>query len=206
MKFDWEKFKKEKIAVSFENEDEVYDFANEATKNGITNVNYCVEIWISINEKNHNKIVVFDCIDDTISNGGYILDWGSSNSVYYDNFTIVKWEKQNEEFYPKLKEGMIIEIGDKQEPLWYIRRVKEELIATNNKGWFDLKSYDNNLMDKTLPKFNIVKIYKSNSHTLNNLFSKENLVLIWERKEEAEEMTLDEICKALGKKIKIKED
>ena len=197
MKFDWEKFKKEKIAVSFENEDEVYDFANEATKNGIINVDFCVAIWIkfSLNGK-----VVFECTD------GNILDWGYSNSVYYNNFTIVKWVKQNKELYPELKEGMIVEIADESDPFWYIRKVKEELIATNDNEWFDLKSYDNNLMDKTLPKFNIVKIYKSNSHTLNNLFSKENLVLIWERKEEAEEMTLDEICKALGKKIKIKED
>lgn len=64
MKFDWEKFKKEKIAVSFENENDVYDFAYQATQHGI---------WIKFNGE-----VVFECIDDNI------LDWGSSNSVYYD--------------------------------------------------------------------------------------------------------------------------
>lgn len=200
MKFDWEKFKKEKIAVRFDNEDELHNFANEATKNGIINVNYCV------NKRSRNNDVVFDCAKDELSNSGYILDWGYLNSVYYNNFTIVKWVKQNEELYPELKEGMIIEIADKSDPFWYIRKVSGELIATNENTWFKLDTYNNDLTNKWLPELNIVKIYESGSHTLEGLFNKENLVLIWERKEEIEEMTLEEICKALGKKIKIKED
>ena len=161
------------------------------------NVDCCVANWIKFNGK-----IVFECIDDGI----LILDWGDYNSVYYNSFTIIKWVKQNEELYPKLKEGMVIEIADKQDPLWYVRRIKGDLIATNDKEWFDLNYYNDNLMDKKFPRFNIVRIYESNSYILNKLFSKENLVLIWERKEEVEEMTLEEICKALGKKIKIKED
>lgn len=199
MEFDWEKFKKEKIVVSFKNKDEVYDFAHQATEHGILNVDCCVANWIKFNGE-----IVFECIDDDI----LILDWGCSNAVYYDNFTIIKWVKQNEELYPKLKEGMVIEIADKLSPFWYIRKVSGELVATNGGKWFKLKNYNNDLTDKKLPEFDVVKIYESNSPTLKDLFNEENLVLIWERtkEEEVEEMTIEDICKALGKKIKIKED
>ena len=40
---------------------------------------------------------------------------------------------------------------------------------------------------------------------MENLFEDGYLKLIWKR-EPAEEMTLKEVCEALGKKIKIKED
>ena len=197
MKFDWEKFKNENIAVSFDRKEDVYDFAHEATRNGFIDIDCCVKNWIKIidNGLADEVTVVFECIENNA------LVWGISSSKYYDNFIIIKWVA-----YPELKEGMIIEIADKQDPLWYVRRVNGVLIATNDEQWFDLDYYDDNLMDKKFPNFNIVRIYESNSYTLNNLFSKENLVLIWERKEEVEEMTLEEICKALGKKIKIKED
>ena len=198
MKFDWEKFKSKNIAVSFDRKEDVYDFAHEATRNGIVNAEDYVEKWIRLVNTgfvNNGETIVFHYFDNDF------LDWGVSSSEYYNNFTIVKWV-----VYPKLEEGMIIEVADEQDPFWYIRKVKEELIATNNKEWFYLKYYDDNLMNKVCSSLNIMKIYKSNSFTLNGLFSKENLVLIWERKEEVEEMTLEEICKALGKKIKIKED
>ena len=40
---------------------------------------------------------------------------------------------------------------------------------------------------------------------MGTLFADSNLELIWER-DTAEEMTLKEVCEALGKKSKIKED
>ena len=72
-------------------------------------------------------------------------------------------------------------------------------------------AYDNelyylkNLEDLQLKELDIMEIYDTDSVNMENLFADDDLRLIWER-EPAEEMTLKEVCEALGKKIKIKED
>jgi hypothetical protein len=56
---------------------------------------------------------------------------------------------------------------------------------------------------------NKVYCHKKGEHachiTLTNMFGDDDITLIWERKEKPEpvEMTIEEICKALGKEIKI---
>lgn len=62
-----------------------------------------------------------------------------------------------------------------------------------------------------VPNHDIIAIYKMSCNTLGYLFDddeeefQEQAKVIWER-EEIEFMTLEQVCKELGKKIKIKED
>lgn len=78
-------------------------------------------------------------------------------------------------------------------------RYNEELHYYNSATRFPVSNLD------------IIAIYKMSCNTLGYLFDddedyfKEQAKLIWER-EEIEFMTLEQVCKELGKKIKIKED
>lgn len=48
----------------------------------------------------------------------------------------------------------------------------------------------------------IIEIYKTDGHTISELFDDDNLTLVWKR-EEVKEITLSEIEKELGYKVKI---
>lgn len=78
--------------------------------------------------------------------------------------------------------------------------------------WNDFDHYDDNLLcqNRDVQCCDIKRVYRVKTSTLRGLreiFLLENLDLIWERHEESEpeaqEMTLDEIEKELGRKIKI---
>ena len=70
--------------------------------------------------------------------------------------------------------------------------------------WTDLAHYDSNLTHEDSSELDIVRVYSSRVYALNTLDK-----LLWER-EEAEitskqivDMTMEEVCEALGKKIRI---
>lgn len=197
IKFDLKQFKDGKLVVWCDTSKKFYEFLHKLIDIGVMQTDDVD--FMSWNDEKEDTCVLYD--GEVLY--GNRLRYECKNDTEVVDYCILSFE-DNGTF--KLKEGMIIEIDDKQDPFWYIRKVKGELIATNDKEWFYLKCYNDKLMNEMIPSLNIVKVYESNSYTLNNLFSKENLVLIWERKEKVEEMTLEEICKALGKKIKIKED
>lgn len=101
-----------------------------------------------------------------------------------------------------LKIGMIVEIniGNKY------------LVMDNNKllskyGWMNLTSYNNDLEFETIiskdEDWDIVRVFRSHAHRLPELFQNDKLELIWER-QKVKEMTLAEIEKELGYKIKLK--
>ena len=108
---------------------------------------------------------------------------------------------------------MVIKTRDGQK--FYIRNHwRYGLIASSKKVWVTCNGYDNellyyfkNLKDQKLElkELDIMEIYDTNAVNMENLFEDSDLKLIWER-EPTEEMTLKEVCEALGKKIKIKED
>ena len=132
----------------------------------------------------------------------YEFNDGYRGSVmnYIDrNFTILEWSDFTTEFTKAdLKDGMIVECANGKRYL----ALGDNLI--NGSGFLEIKDYNNDLKSDINPhKWNINKVYKVEAHHINGIFNNNNLTLIWERKEEPEEMTLEEVCKALGKEIKI---
>lgn len=70
-------------------------------------------------------------------------------------------------------------------------------------GGAGINAFDDDLIFKSKYKdFDIMRIFKSKSITLNDFFAHSNLNLVWER-EEPKEMTLEEVEKELGYQIMI---
>ena len=124
---------------------------------------------------------------------------------YYEEngYTILEWSDFTTEFTKAdLKDGMVVELANGNKYL-----VLGEVML-NNTGSFKIERFDDNLELKGYdPKvWAINKAYSIKyACWLQGIFDDDNLTLIWERKEEPKpvEMTLEEVCKALGKEIKI---
>lgn len=131
----------------------------------------------------------------------YEFNDGYRGSVvnYIDrNYTILEWSDFTTEFTKAdLKDGMVVEYakGDRRMVL------DERIIGPSTQA--NLDDFTKDLKSVNDPKFNIVRVYKSHADRLGSLCKDAYLTLIWERKEEPVEMTIEEICKALGKEIKI---
>lgn len=110
-----------------------------------------------------------------------------------------------------IKDGMVVETADLQRYLVMTKDGKR--ILTNINVWLKLDNYDKELQFHNpttylpVPHWNINTIYKMKGNTLTDLFNEnaDDYEIVWER-EEIEFMTLEQVCKELGKKIKIKED
>ena len=98
-----------------------------------------------------------------------------------------------------LKDGMVIEnrggtmlllIGD---------------VLMNNNQYIGSTNIQDDLTHKMFRNLDIVKVYTTNGTTFSTILNESNLTLIWERKEEPKhkEMTVEEIEKELGYKIKV---
>ena len=139
-----------------------------------------------------------DCGEYTyyvFNNGTYI----SIHDVCKGNYTILEWSDFTTEFTKAdLKNGMIVEYNNGNRRLV----LGDKLISDKGTAFVSELNEDLILSDSTLA---INKVYKSNPWFLNEIFDDASLTLIWERKSKPEpvEMTLAEVCKALGKEIKI---
>lgn len=184
--FDWGLFKKGNIAVLCNTRKKNDEFLREAA-------NHDIEVY-----DNYERYLEHTCYRcDNYNSLMYCSE------LYYElnGFTIIEWNE-----FPNLKEGMVIKTRNGQK--FYIRNhCQYGLIASGEKTWIKCNAYDNelNLEDQELKEFDIMEIYDTDAVTIETLFEDSDLKLIWER-EPAEEMTLKEVCEALGKKIKIKED
>lgn len=111
-----------------------------------------------------------------------------------------------------LRSGMIVELRNGEREiviLNYCGKGRDVLAGLQNNDkfvnlWTDLAHYDFNLLHDYSSELDIVRVYSSCVYALNELDE-----LLWER-EEAEttskqivDMTMEEVCKALGKKIRI---
>lgn len=104
-----------------------------------------------------------------------------------------------------LKTGMVVEYRNGS------RRVVFEDRLLGNKAYCRLNQFEETLLIiGSCHDLDIMKVYRPNKkcvYELEDIFDDTNLNLIWERQEEsepeAEEMTLAEIEKELGRKIKI---
>ena len=184
--FDWDLFKTGSIVVLCNTREKNNEFLREAT-------NHNIEVY-----NNYDSYLEHTCYRCDNYN---VLMYGSELYCELNGFTIIEWNE-----FPNLKEGMVIKTRNGQK--FYIRNhYQYGLIASSEKRWIKCSGYDNELYlkDQELKEFDIMEIYDTDAVTIETLFEDSDLTLIWER-EPAEEMTLKEVCEALGKKIKIKED
>lgn len=99
-----------------------------------------------------------------------------------------------------LKTGMVVEIRRGKTALVLLDTQNGDVVSGPNL-WGSLKDYNKNFENKYGDKeYDIVKVYQPQNN--NSYYSFEDLTLIWER-DESTEMTMEEVCKALGKQIKI---
>lgn len=183
MKFNWEDFKNNKIAVHCKTEEEAKEFIKQCYKHGIK-WRYCNEN--DTNWENVNKEIYYEC------DGEYI---------YYEKLNKIPVVKYKEDSKMELKEGMIVECRNGNRYL--LRKRNSELICSNFDGWFTA-TYNEKLNENGyyVENFDIMKIYESRANVLRNLFDDKYLTCIWERKE-PKKMTLAQISEALGYEVEV---
>lgn len=122
---------------------------------------------------------------------------------YYEKagYTILEWSDFTTEFTKAdLKDGMVVELANGNKYFILNNRILDDY------GYLSLSEYNANLeyRDDKSHKYTIKKVYKVDAYDIDVLDDNYH-TLIWERKEKPKpvEMTIEEICKALGKEIKI---
>lgn len=95
----------------------------------------------------------------------------------------------------ELKDGMICELRNGSLYIW-LNGMPRSFSGHLTGIGMDLKNEDG------YKEFDIINVYKTNGKTLNKMLDRENLTLIWERKE-PKEMTLADIERELGYPVKI---
>jgi hypothetical protein len=105
-----------------------------------------------------------------------------------------------------LKDGMVVEYrnGDR------CVVINGYFMKPTGYGWMPINDYDDELHFKgglSLDRaYDIVKVYSSKAKNMPDYCDASKLTLIWERKEEHKEMTVEEIEEKLGYKIKVVAD
>lgn len=128
--------------------------------------------------------------------------WGSKDYAKADGYTILEWSDfMNKEFTKAdLKTGDVIQrkSGDVEIV------IKELGVLLRQKEWNRLDDINEDLTHSYLAGEDIIAVRrpKMPSDCQFSAFKEERGTLVYERKE-VEEMTLAEVCKLLGKEIKI---
>ena len=117
------------------------------------------------------------------------LDWAWNDAMVE---LVVEFTKAD------LKPGMVVEYMDGQ------RRIvlNDCFMNPNKKGYLDFSDFSDDLISRMADYTTIKKVYLSRSKNLSTYCDIKYLTLIWER-EEVKEMTVAEIEKQLGYKVKI---
>ncbi len=168
-----------------------------------------------------NFCAYLDSVGRTWCSGGHYTDGNNydryrENIVYYfnegtycdisdareRNYTILEWEDFMNNTFTKadLQTGDVILRRDGTTEIY-----NGELgMFITKDGWNDLAHERNDLTDSISSEFDIVAVRRPRNKfdCVFDAFVKERGELVYERKE-VEEMTLAEICKILGKEIKI---
>lgn len=183
MKFDINNYKG-KYVMHCKTLEEAKEFCNYINSLGVTD---------------YNALISFNMYSGGICYNFNQGTHATKNHYKNNDFTILEWSDFTTEFTKAdLKDGMIVECANGKRYL----ALGDKLI--NGSGFLEIKDYNSDLKSDINPhKWNINKVYKVDACHINGIFNNNNLTLIWERKEEPVEMTLEEVCKALGKEIKI---
>lgn len=127
-----------------------------------------------------------------------VKDYPGCNYVWFEDELELVEEKEKPFTKADLRDGMVVEYKDGNRRLVvgdaFIGRNSYTLIAEFTD---DLKCHNG------FPMMEIVKVYTSSHKGFDKIFKDLYLTLIWERKDEAKEMTVAEIEKQLGYKVKI---
>lgn len=120
----------------------------------------------------------------------------------FNNITILEWDNyMNKEFTKSdLKDGMVVELRN---GIKYIK-IGEKLLR--NKNSISFRNYTKDMQNLLLEKLDIVCIYKIDSLKtcfISDIFNKENLIPIWRKEEKVIEVTMEELEKRYGCKVKI---
>lgn len=129
--------------------------------------------------------------------------WSSEKYARETGYTILEWEDFMKHTFTKadLKTGDVVKRrnGD-------VEIVNRELgmFIRSDSGWNDLDVINDDLSHSIGTKYDIIAVRRPNakSHCSFYAFECEWGNLVYERKE-VEEMTLEQVCKLLGKEIKI---
>ena len=143
-------------------------------------------------------------IHTIVGDSGYLGNWrldGLNCSWSDDMLEAYEFTKAD------LKDGMVVEFRNNPR-CPYMMVVGDELRGPN--GWCDLADYNDDLkcvsiFKSTSNDLTIDKVYTSNAKRLDATFNPKYFELVWDRPCEIEyiEMTVEEIEKQLGHKIKV---
>lgn len=192
--FDWNDFKNNKIAVRCINEDVARDFVNKCFDNNLKwyvesnnlnkKINYDYGCKTTYSFEGHN---LYRTYDDWYKESDYtIFEWSDFINT---NNTYKEFTKQD------LKDGMVVELNNGQ-----LRFLFNESLINKN-GYIPFDEYFNNKLiynNNPIDNYTIKRIYKTKGKYFSNFFDAHELELIWERKEEPKEMTVEEIEKRIG--------
>lgn len=196
-KFDWKKFRNEKIAVHCKTEEEAKDFCKKMHEQGMK--------WNGdgnsfLGETKYRTFQEKTCYSGT---GCYCpYDYYKENK-----YTILEWSDYMRKEFTKsdLKDGMVIE--ERTGERWAVYGNK----MLTNFDWNSLDEYSDDLREIKYKKteYDIVKVFTVKCEKLaciGDVFKDENLELIWERTE-TKRMTAEEIRQKLeeltGDKIEV---
>ena len=185
-KFNWDEFKNEenKIAVHCKTEEEAVDFCKQMHGQGMK--------WC--NGESYLKNTIYDMFNERTcyyGDGKYSsLDFAENN-----NYKILEWSDYMQEEFTKadLKDGMVVEQRDGNMYL-VLAGMAVRKAECNNIGGFD-----DDLKWEGYAGGDIIRIYSIIPESLGSIeevFIKSNLELIWERKE-PKKMTIEEMRKKL---------
>lgn len=195
--FTWEDFKKYKCCVHCKTSEEAQKFVKLASKQGMK------WAYSRADETNWDiyKAYTYYTHEDNLMYGSICENYcGLPVFDFSDIYCPINL----------IKDGMVVETADLQR---YLVMTKDgQRILTNINVWLKLDNYNKDLQFHNptthlpVPHWNINTIYKMKGSTLSDLLENaDDCEIMWER-EEIEFMTLEQVCKELGKKIKIKED
>jgi hypothetical protein len=129
------------------------------------------------------------------ANWPYVLSGNASNFNWSDNELELIFTKSD------LKDGMVVEYRHG----WMELVLGEKTV--DDRGSHSLCNFDDELINKDSRESDIMRVYTVNGDItgIGCIFDRACLTLIWERKEEPKhkEMTVEEIEKELGYKIKV---
>ncbi|WP_378962147.1 hypothetical protein [Mediterraneibacter gnavus] len=183
--FDWESFKEGKIVVHCKTKKEAEDFCLQMNEQGMA--------WSSGNSY-LSYTHYGEYRDKTCYSGG----GGYQSYDYFEKYkcNILEWSDYMQKEFTKadLKDGMVVEQRDGN------RYLVLAGVAVRECGRNEISGYTNNLeWYGTYRGGDIVKVYRIIPESLGSIeevFDKSNLELIWERKE-PKKMTVEEMRKKL---------
>jgi hypothetical protein len=195
----WHKFIKGELYVDLNSKEEIDDFLNQCADRGLC--------WASGDKANQGVVPKY-FQDRLLVTYGRWSPFNNEMVLMYvagkpsKNKQIIKWSdymKRKNFTKADFESGMVVECRNGERFLV----LRDKLL--DGAHWKNIDNYTTEMKEcvKGTYPYDIMKVYDTIGVTnLHNIFSDENLILIWER-QEVEEMTLEEVCKLLGKEIKI---